>query len=248
MKRIKILMLGDSGVGKTSIINRLTNNEFNQTKLVSTIGIDFKVIKVVVDGTPIQVQVWDTAGSEKFHKITTTYYKGCNGIMLVYDVSNRASLENIDYWISNIKSHGSESVHVALIGNKIDIRESNHTSDIVSTAEGQAVADKYSIPYSETSAWTSTNLHESFHYLIEQIVYSEGHQSHTHSRQNSSGFSMWGIGRKTNSTSNSNEKKSPLIPQFGSRSAGESDTRGSSSPDPHMAHSPPKDKEKCVIS
>jgi small GTP-binding protein len=145
-RRVKILMFGDSGVGKSSLIIRWTQDTFS-TDLVGTVGVNFKTRKIQAGGClfallrclsfrfmmcgelcccyageHVQVQVWDTAGQEQFHKITTSYYKGANGIMLVYDVSDRKSVENVEYWVKNIKSHASESVHVCLIGNKVDLR------------------------------------------------------------------------------------------------------------------------------
>lgn len=120
-RRGKILMLGDSGVGKSSLILRWTLDTFSPS-LTSTVGVNFKTRKVTVRDEVMQVQVWDTAGQEQFHKITTSYYKGAHGIMLVYDVSDAKSLENVEYWIKNIKSHASDTVQVALIGNKCDLR------------------------------------------------------------------------------------------------------------------------------
>jgi small GTP-binding protein len=107
---------------------------------VGTVGVNFKTRKITAGGNQlgptflkllralvgecIQVQVWDTAGQEQFHKITTSYYKGANGIMLVYDVSDKKSVENVEYWVKNIKAHASENVHVCLMGNKVDLRSS----------------------------------------------------------------------------------------------------------------------------
>jgi len=122
--RIKILMLGDSGVGKSSLVMRWTQDTFSPS-LVSTVGVNFKSKKLSVRGEPVQVQVWDTAGQEHFHKITTSYYKGAHGIMLVYDVSDKKSADSVEYWVRNIRSHASDTVQLALIGNKIDLRHSS---------------------------------------------------------------------------------------------------------------------------
>lgn len=121
MRRVKILLLGDSSVGKSSLIHRITDNTFKQS-LVSTVGVDYKVRKLQINGENVQVQLWDTAGSEKFHKITQSYYRGVHGIMLVFDVSNRKSFKHVSYWLSNISKHANEHVQVQLVGNKVDLR------------------------------------------------------------------------------------------------------------------------------
>lgn len=121
MRRFKILLLGDSGVGKSSLILRWNEDKFSST-LVGTVGVNFKTRKVSVEGEAVSVQVWDTAGQEQFHKITTTYYKGAHAIMVVYDISDKKSLENVEYWIKNIKQHANAAVHVCLVGNKTDLR------------------------------------------------------------------------------------------------------------------------------
>ncbi len=171
-KRIKILMLGDSGVGKSSLIIRWTQDSFS-TDLVGTVGVNFKTRRVVLGADTVQVQVWDTAGQEQFHKITTSYYKGANGIMLVYDVSDKKSVENVEYWVKKIRSNASDSVHVALIGNKVDLR-AVCAEKCVDASHGQAFSSAFSVPYFETSAKDATNVEDAFHCLIEQIMASEG--------------------------------------------------------------------------
>ena len=140
-------------------------------------------------GEQTQVQVWDTAGQQQFHKITTSYYKGAQGIMLVFDITDQSSLDNMEYWIKNIKSHASDSVHVALIGNKCDLlpenmmggtgKDDERTSSIDSpdTRIGQSssknardMAAKFDIPFFETSAKESTNVHNAFITLVEKIM------------------------------------------------------------------------------
>lgn len=170
-RRVKLLMLGDSGVGKSSLIMRWTLDSFSPS-LQSTVGVNFKSRKVHVANELVQVQVWDTAGQEQFHKITTSYYKGAQGIMLVYDVTDRASLANIEYWIKNIKSHASDQVQVALIGNKTDLRSANTdpTKKFCETERGKEIAVKYGIPFFETSAKDSFNVEIAFLTLVEHIV------------------------------------------------------------------------------
>lgn len=198
MRRVKILLLGDSSVGKSSLIQRLTDNTFKPC-LVSTVGVDYKVRKLHLNGTSVQVQLWDTAGSEKFHKITTSYYRGVHGIMLVFDVSNRKSFKHVSYWLSNISKYANENVQVTLVGNKVDLRpvdtekkdsgkinkfiksktarstvESTSEEEVdpfVHTHEGQAVASKYHIQYAETSALSNTNIEESLTQCVKQVLH-----------------------------------------------------------------------------
>lgn len=130
-RRVKILMLGDSGVGKSSLMLRYTADTFS-TDLIGTVGVNFKNKKVHINDECLMVQVWDTAGQEQFHRITSSYYKSAHGIMVVFDVSDKKSQENVEYWIKNIKSHASDTVHVVLIGNKIDLRAPSAASSTLS--------------------------------------------------------------------------------------------------------------------
>lgn len=170
MRKFKILMLGDSGVGKSSLINRWTMDTFTPT-LVGTVGVDFKAKKVQHGSEYLNIQVWDTAGQEQFHKITTSYYRGANGIMLVYDISDRSSYNNVEYWIKNIKQHASELVHVALIGNKIDLRAGD--SATIAFDEGSSLAAKFNVPYFETSAKDATNVESAFMTAVASIIESD---------------------------------------------------------------------------
>lgn len=175
VRRIKVLLLGDSGVGKSSLILRWTQDTFSPS-LVSTVGVNFKSKKITFRNELIQVQVWDTAGQEQFHKITTSYYKGAQGILLIYDVSEPKSLQNIEYWVKNIKSHASDSVQVALVANKIDLRQTTNSNQqhadankCVEIEKGREIAHKYGVPFYETSAKDSLYVDEAFTNLVSQI-------------------------------------------------------------------------------
>lgn len=187
-RKIKVLVLGDSGVGKSSIICRYISDSFNPS-LVSTLGVDLKTKRVHVDDKLVQVQVWDTAGQTAFHRITTSYYRGSNAILLVYDISERATLENIEYWMKNIKQEASENVRVALIGNKTDLRTKEGYAEVcVKPEEGRAVAEKYKVIYAETSAMTSgAAVEEAFDKLVRQVLAAESPQNKPHRFTSSDG-------------------------------------------------------------
>jgi len=160
----KLLLIGDSGVGKTSILFKFSEDTFSPA-FISTIGIDFKIRTIEVDGKRIKLQVWDTAGQERFRTITTAYYRGAMGIMLVYDVSNLKSFENISNWIRNIEMHATQDVELMILGNKCDIADKRQ----VSKEKGEQLALQHSIKFMETSAKASINIYEAFETLARDI-------------------------------------------------------------------------------
>ncbi|XP_043358773.1 ras-related protein Rab-8A isoform X2 [Lepidochelys kempii] len=123
----KLLLIGDSGVGKTCALFRFSEDAFNAT-FISTIGIDFKIRTIELDGKRIKLQIWDTAGQERFRTITTAYYRGAMGIMLVYDITNEKSFENIRNWVRNIEEHASPDVEKMILGNKCDVNDKRQVS------------------------------------------------------------------------------------------------------------------------
>ena len=174
MRRVKILILGDSGVGKSSLIMRWTADTFS-ANIVGTVGVNFKTKKVYMNNENIQVQVWDTAGQEHFHKITTSYYRGAHGIMLVYDVADARTMDNAEYWIKNIKAHASDTVRVALIGNKADLRSCPETRTACTDPKLATVyAEKFGVPYFETSAKDATNVDVAFTSMVEGVINNVG--------------------------------------------------------------------------
>lgn len=160
----KLLLIGDSGVGKTSILFKFSEDTFSPA-FISTIGIDFKIRTIEVDGKKIKLQVWDTAGQERFRTITTAYYRGAMGIMLVYDVSNLKSFENISNWIRNIEMHATQDVELMILGNKCDIADKRQ----VSKEKGEQLALQHSIKFMETSAKANINIEEAFTTLARDI-------------------------------------------------------------------------------
>mmetsp|Transcript_7641 Transcript_7641/g.15209 ORF Transcript_7641/g.15209 Transcript_7641/m.15209 type:complete len:202 (+) Transcript_7641:492-1097(+) len=155
--QIKLLMIGDSGVGKTCLLLRYANDSFSPT-FITTIGIDFKIKNVEIDQKRVKLQIWDTAGQERFRTITTSYFRGAQGILLVYDVTDRRSFESIRNWIAQIQQHADVHVNKILVGNKCDMTEEK----AVSTAEGQALASEYGIGFFEASAKNDIMVEQSF--------------------------------------------------------------------------------------
>jgi len=155
--QIKLLMIGDSGVGKTCLLLRYANDSFSPT-FITTIGIDFKIKNIDIDGTKIKLQIWDTAGQERFRTITTSYFRGAQGILLVYDVTDRRSFESIRNWISQIQQHADVHVNKILVGNKCDMLDEK----VVSTEEGEKLAKEFGMHFWECSAKNNINVDESF--------------------------------------------------------------------------------------
>lgn len=160
---IKLLMLGDTGVGKTCLLLRYAYETFSTT-FITTIGIDFKIKHIDLDNTRVKLQIWDTAGQERFRTITLSYFKGAHGILLVYDVIDRETFESIAEWLEQIKEHADAEVNVILVGNKCDVDDKRQ----VSVAEGQALADEYSLQFFETSARNNINVDEAFRAIAKE--------------------------------------------------------------------------------
>jgi len=160
----KLLLIGDSGVGKTCVLFRFSEDAFNST-FISTIGIDFKIRTIDLDGKKIKLQIWDTAGQERFRTITTAYYRGAMGIMLVYDITNEKSFDNIRNWIRNIEEHAAADVEKMVLGNKCDMNDKRQ----VSCDRGEGLAREYNVKFMETSAKTSINVEEAFISLARDI-------------------------------------------------------------------------------
>ena len=162
----KILLLGDSTVGKTCFLLRFMEDSFIDLHM-ATIGLDYKLKTMILEEQKIvKVQIWDTAGQNKFRAITRNYYKGASGIILIFDVTNIKSFENIKKWINEIKEEISENVSIVLIGNKIDnVKERKITKE-----QGEKIANEIGTKFFETSAKTGEGINESVFYLVK-IIY-----------------------------------------------------------------------------
>jgi len=139
---IKLLLIGDSGVGKSCLLLRFSDDSFTPS-FITTIGIDFKIKTIDLDGKRIKLQIWDTAGQERFRTITTAYYRGAMGILLVYDTTDEQSFQNIRNWIRNIEQHAADNVDKILVGNKCDMI----SEKVVETSRGKALAEEYGIEF-----------------------------------------------------------------------------------------------------
>ena len=162
----KVLLLGDSTVGKTCFLLRYCDKTFQDAHL-STIGLDYRVKTMTLKNNKnIKLQIWDTAGQDRFRAITKNYYKGANGIILIYDVTNLQTYENVKNWITQIREETNPNVVIYLAGNKIDIPEEER---VVKTEEGKEIADEYKLQFKETSAKDGINVNEVFQELVEKI-------------------------------------------------------------------------------
>jgi len=168
----KVLLLGDSTVGKTCILLRYCDKTF-QDGYLSTIGLDYRLKSMTLQsGKNIKLQIWDTAGQDRFRAITKNYYKGANGIILIYDVTNMQSYENVKNWITQIREEANPHVVIYLAGNKVDVSEEQK---VVKTEDGKKIADEFNLPFYETSAKNGVNINKIFEELVEKVdqIYSK---------------------------------------------------------------------------
>jgi len=167
VQELKLLTIGDSGVGKTALLLRWANADTSAVKSsISTIGIDFKFKNIMVDNKRVKIQVWDTAGQERFRTLTSTYYRKAQGVMLVYDVTNRESFNNVRNWMQQVSINADVNITVYLVGNKLDLVEQR----VVSFDEGEALAKEFKTSFMEVSAWTGQNVNESFLALAVAVL------------------------------------------------------------------------------
>lgn len=166
---MKLLLVGDSGVGKSCLLLRFVEDKFNPS-FITTIGIDFKIRTIESKGKKIKLQVWDTAGQERFRTITTAYYRGAMGIVLIYDVTDARTFESVENWFQTVTQHANEDAQIFLVGNKNDDEENRQ----VSSEQGQLLASKLNIPFLEASAKTNENVDSIFYELASIIQDNQG--------------------------------------------------------------------------
>jgi len=160
----KLLLIGDSGVGKSCLLLRFADDTYTQS-YISTIGVDFKIRTIDLDGKTVKLQIWDTAGQERFRTITSSYYRGAHGIIIVYDVTDRESFNNVKHWIQEIEKYAADGVKKLLVGNKCDLA----SKKVVSYDEAKELADSYQINFMETSAKNSHNVEDTFSMMAAEI-------------------------------------------------------------------------------
>ncbi|KAJ3671020.1 hypothetical protein LUZ60_008446 [Juncus effusus] len=160
----KVVLIGDSGVGKSNLLSRFTKNEFS-LESKSTIGVEFATRSLNIDGKVIKAQIWDTAGQERYRAITSAYYRGAVGALLVYDVTRRQTFENVERWLKELRDHTDPSIIVTLVGNKSDLRH----LVAISTADGSAYAEQEGLCFVETSALEAKNVDEAFAEVLTEI-------------------------------------------------------------------------------
>lgn len=160
----KILIIGNSSVGKTSFLFRYADDSFTSA-FVSTVGIDFKVKTVIRREKRMKLQIWDTAGQERYRTITTAYYRGAMGFILMYDVTNEDSFSSVQDWVTQIKTYSWDNAQVILVGNKSDM----HAERVVTYDRGKQLADQLGLEFFETSAKENINVKDVFERLVDII-------------------------------------------------------------------------------
>ena len=160
----KIILIGDSGVGKSNILSRYINDTFSDSSK-STVGVELGCKIVEINGTKVKIQIWDTAGQERYKSITKSYYKGAKGALIIYDISRKESFENVNKWIGDLKEFGEDNTCILLVGNKCDLENLRQ----ISNDEVEKKAEQYNIGFCEASAKTGKDVDLAFQRLIEEI-------------------------------------------------------------------------------
>ena len=166
--KYKIMVLGESKVGKTSLIKRYTKDQFGGVYL-TTVGMDFQDKIIEIEDKKVRLQVWDTAGQERFRNVTKSYFQSSHGLLVVYDITDKESFEKINFWIENIKNNAPEKAKLILVGNKCDLANERK----VTIEDGENKARNYNIKFFESSAKDGTNVNELFFYLANEIYQDE---------------------------------------------------------------------------
>ncbi|KAE8726400.1 Ras-related protein RABA1i [Hibiscus syriacus] len=160
----KVVLIGDSGVGKSNLLSRFTKNEFS-LESKSTIGVEFATRSIRVDDKVVKAQIWDTAGQERYRAITSAYYRGAVGALLVYDVTRRVTFENVERWLKELRGHTDSNIVIMLAGNKADLLHLR----AVSSEDATVFAERENTFFMETSALESTNVDNAFTEVLTQI-------------------------------------------------------------------------------
>ncbi|SCV67133.1 BQ2448_5779 [Microbotryum intermedium] len=160
----ELLLIGDSGVGKSCLLLRFADDTYTES-YISTIGVDFKIRTIELEGKTVKLQIWDTAGQERFRTITSSYYRGAHGIIVVYDVTDNDTFSNVKQWLQEIDRYACEGVNKLLVGNKSDLT----TKKVVEYSTAKEFADSIGVSMLETSAKNATNVEQAFLTMAKQI-------------------------------------------------------------------------------
>ncbi|KAI1886494.1 hypothetical protein AGOR_G00196320 [Albula goreensis] len=161
----KVMLVGDSGVGKTCLLVRFKDGAFLAGSFISTVGIDFRNKVLSIDGVKVKLQIWDTAGQERFRSVTHAYYRDAHALLLLYDVTNKTSFDNIQAWLTEIHEYAQQDVVLMLLGNKAD---SAHDR-VVKREEGEKLAKEFGVPFMETSAKSGLNVELAFTAVAKEL-------------------------------------------------------------------------------
>ena len=164
-KILKMIVIGDSNVGKSNMCTKYLYNEFREDSK-STVGVEFGSKSILINGIKAKLQIWDTAGQERYRSITTAYYKGSNGCFIVYDITNAKSFENVERWYEETKKIADKDISIILIGNKNDLEDERE----VTIEMGKEKAENLKCPFFETSALTNYQIDMAFQAIAEEII------------------------------------------------------------------------------
>uniref|UniRef100_A0A8C9MRS5 small monomeric GTPase n=1 Tax=Serinus canaria TaxID=9135 RepID=A0A8C9MRS5_SERCA len=162
---VRVMLVGDSGVGKTCLLVRFKDGAFLAGSFISTVGIDFRNKVLTVDGVKVKLQIWDTAGQERFRSVTHAYYRDAHALLLLYDVTNKASFDNIQAWLTEIHEYAQRDVVLMLLGNKVDSAQDR----VVKREDGEKLAKEYGVPFMETSAKSGLNVELAFTAIAKEL-------------------------------------------------------------------------------
>ena len=160
----KLIIIGDSGIGKSCLLNRFSDDVYSDA-YISTIGVDFKIRTIEIGAKVCKLQIWDTAGQERFRTITSSYYRGAHGIVIVFDITNLESFTNCEMWLTEVQRYANDQASRILVGTKSDLADRRK----ISYADAQEFAAKNGMEYIETSAKTGTNVESAFLNLAKQL-------------------------------------------------------------------------------
>ena len=160
----KVVLVGDSSVGKTNIMSKYLKNEFHEDSK-ATVGVEFGSKQFTVEGHQIKAQIWDTAGQERYKAITSAYYKGAKGAFVVYDITRKQSFDSVDRWINDIKAAADKNLTIIIIGNKCDLEDQRQ----VSKEQGEEKAKSNDVAFMETSAFSGENLDKAFDKMVNEV-------------------------------------------------------------------------------